>query len=498
MSRITRPSEESRRDITFQPGPINKVPPEIVSEIFKFAVLSSEEARSHGVKALCLVDQDWNHIAKGTSDLWTKITFTYPLHADQLSAARKWLKTSEQKPIDVEIDLCDPGWDELGMEAFHLLEDLAPIQDMTAALRGSEHRWRSISIRSDTWRPIYEFLQAWEIPSLPLLETISLERGNEVMGVGYIREDPLPSLGSLTLFGSNGTLMPKLREVSLIAVHVDWASAANSFRDLRKLEIKNQHHRVGPTSEQFATLLAATPRLEMLDVAGYCPDHGASPTQVRIPPVHLTALKHFGLGWSCFDCACDLLMVLQIPESLESLSLNDTESGLGARQDEETDLFTYNDDSTPIFELLTGLEPAGPGNKDPSNPWISILGLKTLSVSWAESDHPAVLAFLENAPMIEEIRLTDVSQGVLEGIAALVETHGPRSLKKLSIQWIWNDGYESPEAHLVADLLGNHGFQVTVEKFTGPDGGLTPMALEALFNNEGGKRGPRSTRLSPV
>ena len=66
MSRVTRPSEEGRRDVTFQPGPINKVPPEIVSEIFKFAVLSSDETRSHGVKALCLVDQDWNHIAKGT------------------------------------------------------------------------------------------------------------------------------------------------------------------------------------------------------------------------------------------------------------------------------------------------------------------------------------------------------------------------------------------------------------------------------------------------
>ena len=62
--------------------------------------------------------------------------------------------------------------------------------------------------------------------------------------------------------------MPKPREVSLSAVHVDWTSAAISFRDLRKLEIKNQHYEVGPTFKQFSALLAVSLRLKFLDVIG--------------------------------------------------------------------------------------------------------------------------------------------------------------------------------------------------------------------------------------
>lgn len=80
-------------------------------ELFKFAVLSSEEARSRGAQDLCLVDKGWNNISNATSDLWTKVTLTYPLCANELSAAQKWLKTSKPRAVDIKIDLRDPGWD---------------------------------------------------------------------------------------------------------------------------------------------------------------------------------------------------------------------------------------------------------------------------------------------------------------------------------------------------------------------------------------------------
>jgi hypothetical protein len=43
-------------------------------------------------------------------------------------------------------------------------------------------------------------------------------------------------------------------------------------------------------------------------------------------------------------------------------------------------------------------------------------------------------------------------------------------------RWIWNDGYESDEAHLVTYLIREHGFQVTVEKVLEQGGGSTWMA----------------------
>jgi len=454
-------------------------------EIFKFAVFSSEEARSHGVKALYPVDQRWYHIAKATPDLWTKITFTYPLHPGQLSVAREWLTTSKPKTIDIGIDLCDRDWN-VGEEDWHPLADPALLQDVIRDLRGSEHRWRSISIKSNNRTPVHGFLRAWAIPSLPALESISLDGFSKFLGTEYAYYLPDRFIGWPVLFSGDGTLMPKLREVSLSAIHVDWTPAVTtSFRNLRKMEIKNQPNGIGPSVEQFAELAAASPRLETLDVSGYCPD---LPIQTRIPFVHLPALKHFIFGWNSVELAYNFLMMFQIPETLETLSLLHVESGLGVCQAEYSEHYVHSDDSSRIFRLLADLLSKNSKDKDPSKPWISILGLKVLSVSWVACYSVEVATFLQNAPKIEEVRLTDVGQEVIEGVATFaVETQSTRSLKRAYIRWIWNDGYESEEARVFTNILEELGLQVTVKKFKGKGNRfmeLTPIALEAQVVRE--------------
>jgi hypothetical protein len=80
-----------------------------------------------------------------------------------------------------------------------------------------------------------------------------------------------------TLFGGNGTLVPKLRELCLSAVYRGLDVGAVSFQNLRKLEIRNQLSDVGPTFGQFVALIAASPKLETLDISGYCPDPSLYP-----------------------------------------------------------------------------------------------------------------------------------------------------------------------------------------------------------------------------
>jgi hypothetical protein len=431
---------------------------------------------------LCLVGKFWNDIANATSDLWTKVTLAYPLHASQLSAAKKWLRTSEPKAIDVRINLCDPAWNNFSENASHSFWNPAELQDMDAVLRGSEHRWRSISIKSDILRPIHEFLRLYDIPSLPSLESISFDRCGEVFPEDYLLCDTWRFYRLPILFGGIGTIpMPKIREVSLSVAHVNWTSAAVSFQNLRKLEIKTQPYGVGPSFEQFAALLAASPRLETLDVTRYSPNQSTLSTQTRIPLVHLPALKRFVLKWADIDFTRYFLTMFQIPESLETLSLVDTEAGLGTYRGEDRRMFNY---SSRILQRLADLGLEDPSNKNPSYPWISTLGLKSVSLGWVKSDPHAVFAFLENVPMIEEIRLTDVSIGVLKGIAALAKTQHLQSLKRLYIRRIWNNGDEPEEARLVTHLLQNHGFQVIVEKVTEQGRRLTPIAVEALLSKE--------------
>ena len=460
-------------------------------EVFKFAVLSSEEARSHGAEILCRVDKRWNNIANATSDLWTKVTFAYPYCSRQFSVARERLKASEPKTIDVEIDLRNPNSDELEMEDWCPSVDFDLILEMVETLRGSEHRWRSISIKSDTSSLVHDFLREWAIPSLPALESISLDGFNRFSGVEGI-SIPEGFIGWPVLFGSNRSLMPKLREVSISAIYVDWATfVASPFRNLCKLEIKNQSDARGPTFGQFAELLAAAPRLETLDVSGYCPEF---PTQTQTPLVHLPVLKRLVFGWNRVDLARNFLVMFQIPETLETLSLIDVDSGLGARQDGDTGNDIHNDDSSQIFKLLANLAPGVSENKDPSKPWISMLGLKSLSVSWVASKPCDVTALLHKAPKIEEIRLTDVNQGVLQGVKDFAaETQFMRSLKRVHIRWIWNGGCGPEDAHVHTNTLKGHGLQVSVKKFTEGDILFTPIALEAQLKREDAEPPSRST-----
>ena len=452
MFRVTRSSgRRTRLDAAPRPSPISKLPYEIIREIFKFMVLSSEEARSHGVKTLCLVDRRWNDIANATSVLWTKITLTYPLNGDRL-AVQKWLKTSGSKVMDVVVDLSYPTWYEPGKDNWVLPADF--LRGVIAALRGSEHRWRSISVQSNTWDPIREFLQAWETPNLPALESISFTR----LTASFISHIPQQSIEWPALFGGDGTIVPKLREVTLCGILVDWTLAATSFRNLRKLVILNNPREPGTTFGQFSELLAASPMLETLDIRGYHPNPDDSPARTRTPLVHLPALKHLSISWNRLDFACNFLLMLQIPETLETLCLAEAEFfSVNGR------IFYVNDSST-IFNLLAILGSGSSKDKDFSRPWISMLGLKSLSVSWVYSGTYEVIQFLQKAPMIEKICLMDVSEGVLEAIAG---AQLPGTLKSLDIRWRWKDGHTLAKPRRVVKRLRELRLPVTVRTFVG-------------------------------
>ena len=446
-----------------QPEVITKVPPEIIMEVFKFVVLSSEDARSHGAKTLCLVNKRWNDIANATPVLWTKVTLAFPLHPDQLAASKKWIKTSEPKVIDIKLDLCDPTWHYHRLEGEHPLAVHGSSSGAVAVLEGSENRWRSLSIQSEVESLIQEFLEARGIPSLPVLESVCIKRVDAAhfphrRNFGQPIEWP-------SLPGGKGTLMPKLREISINAVCIEWASAAAiSFKNLRKLEIGNEFlfSRDSPSIEQFSAFLVASPGLEILDVSGYEPNW--VPDNTVLPPVHLPKLKRFCFGWKLTNPARTFLKMLQIPETLEALSLNRIMT-IACRREYDPQVYINEFGDFPVFGLLADLGPGDSEDNDPPRPWISTLGLKTLSVSWVDSDEADVIAVLCNAPVVEEIRLTDVSQAVFEGIETLVQAQCLPSLKRIYVWWILRDGPGETESSPIVEYLRGVGLEVVVKRF---------------------------------
>lgn len=463
MSRLTQYPKRAWLDVASPPSPVTKLPLEITSEIFKFVVLSSKKGRSSGIKALCLVDKCWNNIANTTPDLWTKVTLAYPFHADQLSAAQKRLKASEPKNIDVEIDLRDPTWDE-PVDSEICLPSVNLLQAAIAVLRGSEHRWRTIRVDFLTWDPTREFLGAWITPSFPALESISLERSI----MPYSAFSSQQNIELRALLGDGRTLMPKLRKVALYEMPLDWTSAAaTSFQNLRKMVISGSICEEGPNLGLFSeALLVASPRLEILEVGGYYPMPGGFYTQAQIPLVHLPALKRLVFGWSFANLACNFLAILQIPETLETLCLSQESKPFGGGH--------------LVLDLLADLASRGSGDKDPSKPWISTLGLKSLSMSEMCLDPQQVITFLQNAPVIEEIHLRHIRRPVLEATATLAGTRRLKSIKRLGIRWEWRSKDGSEGACLVAERLRGSGWQVVVRKHSRVGG----IELDAQFDEK--------------
>jgi hypothetical protein len=268
-----------------QSAAITKLPTEVLMKIFQIYVESYPAARDQRVVDLCLVSRYWNTVANGTPQLWTKINLSFPFTDPHLAAMLKRVHASKFERIDVSIDFCDPGWD--GDEPRYnangsnpYTEESTWVQNILTLLRDTEKRWQSIEVVSQTWLPLHKLIEGWAFMDLPSLESISMERENSIFGMQGVPFDPRPLIGPMTLFGRNASL-PRLRDMSLSAVHIDWDDASASYQNLRKLEMNNLTYDVGPSFEQFAAMLSSSPASSTWT----SPDFARNATRDLLPPL---------------------------------------------------------------------------------------------------------------------------------------------------------------------------------------------------------------------
>jgi hypothetical protein len=415
---------------------ITKLPAEILMKIFRIYVGSYPEVRDQRVVDLCLVSRYWNTVANSTPQLWTKINLSFPFTDPHLAAVLKRVHASKLERIDVSIDFCDPLWvwgqPPHDIDLPILTEESIWVQNILSLLRDTEKRWKSIEVVSQTWPPLHELIEGWTFTDLPSLESILMRRENYIFSTRNVDPfDPQPLIEPMTLFGRNASL-PRLRDMSLSAVRIDWDDASASYQNLRKLEMNNLAHNVGPSFEQFAAMLSSSPRLEYLDVSGFFPGTEPDPLaggDPEIPVVHLPALKEFTFGWKNTNFGRNFLQIFQIGRSLENLTLVDTKSGLGRLEDQEMGWQDWDQDSQAIFEALCNLGSGAPQYEGdiPPGPFISMGGIKRLGIVWTKEAGSSLIPFLRMLTELEDVWLEDVSTSVLEDITS-VEVEKSRAM----------------------------------------------------------------------
>jgi hypothetical protein len=458
---------------TSRPAPITRLPAEILSLIFKTYAKSYPEIRDARAGYLCLVSRYWNTIANSTPHLWTEISLIFPFADDHLDVARRRIRTSKRKNLDIFIDFRDPHreWEQSPNDA-HVADEPAQsvwVSKILTLLGGTAERWESIEVVSRTWFPLGKIIEGWTFTDLLSVKSISIKLCDSSFGLSDTVFEPQLLPGPVTLFGRAASL-PKLRNLSLCAVHVDWNDALGSYQNLRKLELINFPYNIAPSFEEFAEILSFSPRLEYLDVSGFLPKHHLGPTPTgqdpQIPVVYLPALKDFIFGWKDVDSGHKFLQMFQIGSSLENLTLTDTESGIGFWKEGTTGDLTWANDSQKIFEVLYDLGSNAPQDKSdiPPGPFISMRGVKSLEIFSTEVKGHSLIPFVMMLTELESILLEDVEGKVLKDVASVLVggDDARRALMELKLRWVWED--EIPDfAESVILQLESAGIRVAAE-----------------------------------
>jgi hypothetical protein len=320
------------------------------------------------------------------------------------------------------MDCRDPEWDwdeenhQFGWSAMQsILEQLLPHAD----------RWETLDILTDTWLPIYSFLRITSsnnITRLPHLRSISLSRCNAYFAATSQTFQPLAFAEPITLFG--GAAIPKLREVCLVGVHVDWDSSP--LQDLTTLEFKYHAHNVLPTLAQFNAILDNCPRLEQLAILGWGPRLEANP-QVDVTAIVLPSLRKISFGFVDISYGTQLLSMLQVP-SLKELSLEDIRSTV-------TPYPMDIHDSTQLLHWLYTSQPAARASfasttSDPSLPInpIPLQAVQFLELHNIYSNETTFASFFQCFPGVTSLKCVEVADEALLALG-LFTIDDPRRLQ---------------------------------------------------------------------
>ncbi|KAF4623872.1 hypothetical protein D9613_001321 [Agrocybe pediades] len=389
--------------------PIHRLPPELLEKIFSYI---SQDSTVNPLDLLPIthVCGRWRVAALSSARIWSRIAMVFPVLPRKVSYTIAMLERSGAYPLDILLDLRDPAWDwDEDAHQFGWKE----MENVMRLLLPHVQRWKTITILTDTWAPIFTFL--WytkEVKSAPKLESVSLSRCNAFFAAPGQIFRPVSLREPIPFFG--GTQLERLRRLTLVGVHVDWGTAS-SLRNLTHLELEYQASDVMPTWKEFQVIVAGCPMLLELVLDGCTPQYEDVGSLER-RDIILPHLQKLSIGFCEASSAVQFLTCLVVP-CLMDLTLEDISRLVNPLQ---------HPDSTRILEWFAGGNPRPVGPVDFPSTVISASRFPLHQIQSLELHHILVPArvfseFSQPFTSVRSLLLAKMEPDILESLA----THLP-------------------------------------------------------------------------
>ncbi|KAF5382487.1 hypothetical protein D9615_002994 [Tricholomella constricta] len=300
------------------------------------------------------VCKHWRDVAIESPILWTVLTFA---EGAPFEKSKIWIQRSKGLPLDVHVDCTIPDQDDHDPFDDHFPasgDASSPSQDTAAAAASAathgrqyaeDHKdcqhppppfslqdlamildiivphvaqWRSLEVTASVYEYMHLLLSRLAgCPAAPLLEVLELYHYEDCEDYELFR--PAELREHFLIFQGNA---PKLRDVALWGVHLDWDRSLSFLRNLRDLELTYHAKDVRPSYATFKQMITSSSELRTLSLCLSGPqEHVDETNDWGSDPIEIPSLKDLVLCYHEAQYAIALMQKLSVP-NVHSLALD--------------------------------------------------------------------------------------------------------------------------------------------------------------------------------
>ncbi|KAI0045208.1 hypothetical protein FA95DRAFT_1521734 [Auriscalpium vulgare] len=277
-----------RKVLLYRLFPINRMPVEILSNIFRFVVWSSVEANQTNLLRLRMtwVCRHWRQVAIADQTLWNTIWFRDSAPFDR---SLTFFDRAGTATIDLRINESRRYYQTRDEQ----LKMTGPQMEVVAdILMTKVDQIRTLIVVVESWPPILVLLERLYRARTPtLLARVEIHR------TGHPYSYPGPAYTSVEYHDAlrlcNGDA-PSLNFLCLNGIHLNWDHSP--MNNLTTLDLRRMPSYVAPSIARFREVLRNSPNLRKLAIDGAGPEHKPEDTTDLGPPIDLLRLTTIVFG----------------------------------------------------------------------------------------------------------------------------------------------------------------------------------------------------------